>query len=50
MIGWLILSCILLLLAIVLFVPAVLHVTFQTEQTDVRLSFLGIPIYHSENF
>lgn len=48
MIGWLILSCILLLLAIVLFVPAVLHVTFQTEQTNVRLSFLGIPIYHSD--
>lgn len=48
MIGWLILSCILLLLAVVLFVPAVLHVTLQTEQTDIRLSFLGIPLYRSD--
>lgn len=48
MTGWLILLCILGLLAVVLFVPAVLHVTLQAEQTDVRLSFLGIPIYRSD--
>lgn len=48
MTGWLILLCILGLLAIVLFIPVALHVTLQTEQTDVRLSFLGIPIYRSD--
>lgn len=48
MTGWLILFCILLLLAGILFVPAVLHVTLQADQTDIRLSFLGIPLYRSD--
>ena len=47
MTGWLILLCILGLLAVVLFAPAVLHVTLQTDQTYIRLSFLGIPLYLS---
>ena len=48
MTGWLILLCILGLLAVVLFAPAVLHVTLQTDQTYIRLSFLGIPLYRSD--
>ena len=49
MTGWLIAGGILLLLAGLLFTPAVLHLTLQDNAPPViRLSFLGIPLYRSD--
>jgi hypothetical protein len=45
--GWYIFLLLLLLLAILLFTPAKLHVVCQTDGTVFRLSFLGVPLYRS---
>lgn len=43
MTGWLILLCILGLLAVVLFAPAVLHVTLQTDKPVFAFPFWAFP-------
>lgn len=49
MTGWLIAGGILLLLAGLLFTPAVLHLTLQDNAPPViRLSFFGLPLYRSD--
>lgn len=48
MTGWMIFLCIAVFLALLLFSPAVLQVSYRNKKTVIRVSFLGIPLYRSD--
>lgn len=48
MVGWLIVGGIICLLAVMLWMPGVLRISYQEQETIVRFSYCGISIYDSQ--